>query len=169
MKILLRPPRDTDYSDIAEIFRDEAVIGNTSQMPHRDERFWRKYHEKLGDQALIVVAEMDQRVVGHLSINPDTRPRRRHTAWFGLAVHPDYQSRGIGRALMDELIHQGDNWLNLTKIELGVFADNKRALALYRRYGFAEEGRLIDDIFKDGKYCDTVLMARFHPNHGVKK
>jgi len=165
MSILLRAVRDDDYPQIPEIFVDETVIGNTSQVPHRDEAFWRNYRAKLGDQCMAIVAEVDKRVVGHMTINMDPRPRRRHIAWFGLAVHPDYQSRGVGRALVTELVHQGDNWLNLTKIELGVLAENERAIGLYRSFGFVEEGRLVDDLFKDGKYCDTILMARFRPGH----
>lgn len=165
MQITIRPVDQADYEQITAIYASEAVIGNTSQIPHRDETFWRDYRAKLGDHAVSLVAVCDERIAGHLTLCMDARPRRRHTAWFGLAVHADMHSRGIGTALMNELIHQADNWLNIMKVELGVFADNKRAIALYERFGFVEEGRLIDDIFKNGRYCDTILMARFHPEH----
>ena len=166
MKLNIRPVEDGDYPGITQIYRSEAVIGQTSQAPHRDEAFWRRYRERLGERAVSLVALVEERIVGHLSVCIDERPRRRHTAWFGVAVHADFHGRGVGRALMDELVHQADNWLNITKLELGVFADNAPAIALYRDFGFVEEGRLVDDIFKDGRYVDTILMARFHPGHG---
>lgn len=165
MEIKIRPVEESDYDQISEIYASELVISNTSQIPHRDVTFWRNYRAKLGDHAVSLVAVCDDRIAGHLNICMDARPRRRHTAWFGLAVHADMHSRGIGSALMKELLHQSDNWLNITKMELGVFADNERAIALYRRFGFVEEGRLVDDVFKNGRYCDTILMARFHPEH----
>ncbi len=165
MSITIRATHPDDYPQISEIYAHESVISNTSQIPHREEAFWRQYRDKLGDGAVTLVALIDKRVVGHMSIVMDARPRRRHTAWFGIAVHIDYHSRGVGRALMTELLHQADNWLNITKLELGVFTDNERAIELYRRFGFKEEGRLVDDIFKDGAYVDTLLMARFNPKH----
>lgn len=164
-KLTIRAVAQTDYPAITQIYETESVIGQTSQIPHRNEAFWRQYVDRMGERAVSLVAVLDERIVGHMTICMDGRPRRRHTAWFGIAVHADYQSRGIGRALMRELVHQSDNWLNIAKLELGVFADNERAIALYRDFGFVEEGRLVDDIFKNGRYCDTLLMARFHPAH----
>ena len=165
MELHIRAVADSDFPAITRIYETESVIGQTSQIPYRNEAFWRQYIERMGERAVSMVAVLDEQIVGHMTICMDGRPRRRHTAWFGIAVHADFHSRGIGRALMHELVHQADNWLNITKLELGVFADNERAIALYRAFDFVEEGRLVDDIFKDGAYCDTLVMARFHPNH----
>lgn len=159
--LTIRPVEDHDFDQIAEIYSDLNVIGNTSQIPYRTAGFWREYRKKRGDSAVALVAVLEERIVGHMTICPDDRPRRRHTAWFGLAVHADFHRRGIGRALMAELVRLADDWLNLEKIELGVLSDNPGAIALYREFGFVEEGRLRKDLFKDGQYADTVLMARF--------
>ncbi len=159
--LTIRAVCDGDFAQIAQIYDATEVIGNTSQIPYRSPEFWRAYREKRGEAATALVAVMDQRIVGHLTVCPDERPRRRHTAWFGLAVHPDFHRRGIGRALMHQLINLADNWLNLTKIELGVLASNAGAIALYREFGFVEEGCLRNDLYTDGQYVDTLLMARF--------
>ncbi len=38
---------------------------------------------------------------------------------------------------------------------------NIKAIQLYKRYGFVEEGLLINDrIHKDGNYYNTVVMGR---------
>ena len=162
--LLIRAVLDSDYEQISAIYDDIDVIGNTSQLPYRTPDFWRAYREKRGPGALPVVAVLDETVVGHMTIVPDERPRRRHVASFGIAVHRDHHRRGIGRALMRELIRLADGWLNLHKLELGVFAHNDGAIALYREFGFVEEGRLRDDLFTDGRYVDTLLMARFRAN-----
>ena len=44
-----------------------------------------------------------------------------------------------------------------------VHADNERAIALYRRMGFIEEGRHRACALKDGRYVDALFMARLHP------
>jgi RimJ/RimL family protein N-acetyltransferase len=42
-----------------------------------------------------------------------------------------------------------------------VFAHNARAVALYRKFGFEEEGRRLREYrFADGSWRDDILMAR---------
>lgn len=50
----------------------------------------------------------------------------------------------------------------IRKISLTVVETNKKAINLYRRYGFIEEGLLVNDrIHKDGNYYNTVIMGKF--------
>ena len=79
-----------------------------------------------------LVATLDDRVTGHLSLHVEPRPRRSHVATFGMAVAAGHQGRGIGSALMREMIDLCDNWLRVDRIELTVFADNKPAIAVYK-------------------------------------
>ena len=59
---------------------------------------------------------------------------------LGIAVHPDGQGQGVGHALMAALCDWADHWGQVLRIELTVFVDNTRALALYRRIGCVDEG-----------------------------
>jgi L-phenylalanine/L-methionine N-acetyltransferase len=77
-----------------------------------------------------------------------------------MAVHDDFQGRGVGSALMAAMLDLADNWLNLRRIELEVYADNAPAVRLYEKFGFAIEGTLRDFAFRDGEYVDAYLMAR---------
>jgi RimJ/RimL family protein N-acetyltransferase len=47
------------------------------------------------------------------------------------------------------------------KVYLRVFSDNDRALRLYRRLGFTEEGRLREQVYKAGVYRDVTWMGLF--------
>jgi len=58
------------------------------------------------------------------------------------------------------VIDLADRWLNLKRLELQVWSDNHRAIALYERFGFEREGLLRADAFRDGAYDDTVAMSR---------
>ena len=53
-----------------------------------------------------------------------------------------------------------DNWLDIRRLDLTVYTDNDRAIALYERFGFAREGTLRADSYRDGRYVDVLLMAR---------
>ena len=49
--------------------------------------------------------------------------------------------------------------LNIRKIDLSLLSDNAQALALYKKYGFVQEGLLKDEQYKNEKYHDVILMA----------
>ena len=48
------------------------------------------------------------------------------------------------------------------KISLTVVETNIKAINLYKKYGFIEEGVLRNDrLHKDGSYYNTIIMGRF--------
>ena len=77
-----------------------------------------------------------------------------------MTVHDAYAGRGAGTALMAALVNQADHWLNLTRLELGVYADNARAIALYERFGFEREGFHRAYSWRNGAFIDSISMAR---------
>ena len=73
---------------------------------------------------LQLVAELDGRVVGSAGLHPAPTLRRRHTAMLGISVAAEAQGHGVGRALMQAVCDYADDWAQLLRIELTVFADN---------------------------------------------
>jgi putative acetyltransferase len=53
--------------------------------------------------------------------------------------------------------------MGVLRIELTVYDDNARAIALYRKFGFEIEGRHRGYALRDGRYVDALTMARLHP------
>lgn len=82
---------------------------------------------------------------------------------LGIAVASEAQGRGVGRALMQALCDWAVHWGQVLRIELTVFTDNVRAIALYRRFGFEQEGVHRGYALRNGRYADTYSMARLHP------
>ena len=68
---------------------------------------------------------------------------------------------GVGTALMQAAVDMADHWLDLLRLELGVFVDNEPAVRLYQRFGFVIEGTLTRYAFRAGTYADVYAMARF--------
>ncbi|MDI9459477.1 MAG: GNAT family protein, partial [Bacillota bacterium] len=71
----------------------------------------------------------------------------------------EYQNKGFGTDAMKILIRLCFNQLNLYKVGLNVLSYNERALKVYRRLGFKEEGRLRQERFVDGAYHDLIIMG----------
>jgi putative acetyltransferase len=88
------------------------------------------------------------------------KDRLAHVAGLGMAVYDDYLDQGIGTALMAAAMDMADNWLNLKRVELDVYVDNKRAIHLYEKFGFVIEGTLKAQAFRDGEYVDSHPMGR---------
>lgn len=123
------------------------------------ERNWIKTH--IADDAhLIIVAEIDDRVVGQLDFMNGHRKRNSHTGEFGMGVHKDFRELGIGSFLLKALIGWAKNHSEIKKINLSVHKTNERAIAAYKKQGFQIEGTRTKDLkYPNEVYVDTVLMG----------
>jgi putative acetyltransferase len=136
-------------------------MAGTLQMPFPSAQVWRKRLSEPTEGLFSLVACVEDEVVGSLGLeNSPTRWRMRHVATIGMAVRDDWQGRGVGTALMEAALDLADNWLNLARVELTVFADNAPAIALYEKFGFEIEGTHRRYAFRDGEYIDAHSMAR---------
>ena len=62
--------------------------------------------------------------------------------------------------MLEALVELADDWYDLKRLELTVYADNAPAIALYERFGFMREGTLRAYAYRAGRYVDAVTMAR---------
>lgn len=123
-----------------------------------------KWMERIlgSDRETILVAETDSAIVGWLVFQSPGRKRLAHTGSFGMMIHRDFRGKGIGKILLGELFAWAEAHPLIEKISLGVFSTNHRAIALYKRMGFVEEGRKIKEIkLNENEYVDDVLMYKF--------
>jgi ribosomal protein S18 acetylase RimI-like enzyme len=78
---------------------------------------------------------------------------------IGMAIAREWRGRGVGSALMAAAI----DWARergLHKLSLGVFAHNAAGIALYRKYGFVEEGRRVKQYRRQsGELWDSIEMG----------
>lgn len=164
--ITIRRATVDDAAAFAALMFDENVFGNLMQMPYPTVDLWRKRLAELPADALSIVAERDGGVVGSAGLHMASPGvvRRRHVAYLGISVAVAAQGRGVGGALMQAMVDWADNWGHVLRIELQVYADNARAQALYRRYGFVLEGTHPAYALRNGAYVTSLSMARLHPN-----
>lgn len=162
MKTVIRHMEQSDLPDLLEILSHRSVVENSSQVPYLSYDQVKKMWGEPNTHAL--VAELENRVIGQMSLFLINKPREKHTASLAISVHPDFHGKGVGKQLMEVAIDQADNWLNLIRVELQVYSDNEKAINLYKKFGFETEGEQKFKNFKGGKYVNMLLMARIHPN-----
>lgn len=78
---------------------------------------------------------------------------------LGVSLSTKYQGRGLGEEATSWLIDWGFRFANLHRIALQVFSHNKRAIALYKKLGFSEEGKAREHVLFDREWHDVVHMA----------
>jgi L-phenylalanine/L-methionine N-acetyltransferase len=164
MDFTIRRAEPDDYEAIARLMGDARVYPGTLQIPFPSKEVWRKRTTELTEGDLVFVALAGDEIVGHAGIHPAGKsPRRAHAMHLGIVVAGDWQGRGVGTALMRAMVGVADGWLNVTRLELTVFADNAPAIALYRKFGFEVEGTHRGYALRDGVYADTCSMGRVRP------
>lgn len=164
--VTVRAMREADMPDLFELYNQPAFRSGTLALPYESLEAVKTWATPRSPRDLHLVAEADGRAVGAAALRP-FYGRRAHAAEFWLGVNESYAGRGIGSRLLAAIIDTAENWLNVTRIEMTVFVDNTRAIALYDRFGFEIEGTHRAASFRDGAFVDVHCMARLRPG-GVR-
>jgi RimJ/RimL family protein N-acetyltransferase len=106
-----------------------------------------------------IVAVVDGKVVGWCNVPPASRAVSAHVGDLFMGILPEWRRKGLGERLLRQALHAADAFGYL-RVELGVFAANPGAAALYRKLGFVEEGTKRNAILIDGVFHDEIIMAR---------
>jgi ribosomal protein S18 acetylase RimI-like enzyme len=107
-----------------------------------------------------LVAEINNEIVGYLTLIFGRTGKFQGNVYLtSAAVKEDMRSRGIGSKLFKEaedLARQR----NARRIEFDVFADNTRAVELYKRLGYEVEGRKRQAVQSSLGTDDLLFMAK---------
>ncbi|MEZ3500905.1 GNAT family N-acetyltransferase [Pantoea sp. KPR_PJ] len=142
------------------LYSQPDTMANTLQLPLPSLQKWQERLTTLSSAGHSLVACIEEKVVGQLTLEVMATPRRRHCATLGMGVDQRYRNRGVGKALLGAAVDLCDNWLQVTRMELTVFTDNPAAIALYRHFGFDIEGTGKGFAMRQGEMVDAHYMAR---------
>lgn len=110
--------------------------------------------------AIMISAIVDEKIVANAGFNPVFQLEKcRHRAEFGISIQKKYWGCGIGSKIMSAILEMARQ-AGYEQIELEVVTDNKRAIALYKKYGFSIFGTN-ETAFRcrDGQYQALYLMS----------
>ena len=159
--VTVRPAHPGDARAFLRFWTDivaEGVFVRSEEVRHSLPEYRRRFREPRTSWGLHAMAFQGSELAGYVGVLRERHPVTSHVASLGIAVAAAHRGRGIGVALMSEAFAWADE-VGVQKIVLSVYPHNTGAIALYRRFGFAEEGRLARHSRKSYGYEDEILMA----------
>lgn len=159
MSLRIRDIKIEDYKEISKIRKMPGVMENILSNKDEEEELIKEKIINRGKNQYWYVAEENGKVIGLGILMNHGNLRKKHVGVITLMVNSDYQNKGVGSLLMDKLINLSES-LNIIRLELCVFRDNYKAINLYNKFGFKEEGIKVKLALKNGEYIDEVMMAR---------
>lgn len=159
MSLRIRDIKIEDYKEISKIRKMPGVMENILSNKDEEEELIKEKIINRGKNQYWYVAEENGKVIGLGILMNHGNLRKKHVGVITLMVNSDYQNKGVGNLLMDKLINLSES-LNIIRLELCVFRDNYKAINLYKKFGFKEEGIKVKSALKNGEYADEIMMVR---------
>jgi L-amino acid N-acyltransferase YncA len=156
--------RDAVLSDAAAIaaIYNQGIVDRiaTLETEERAPEERQQWLAARGPRHPVVVAEVDETVVGWGSLNP-FNPRKAYdfVADFSVYTERHWRGKGVGSALLCTLITRAKQ-LNYHKMVLSAFPWNAAGMALYQKYGFRTVGVYKEQGFLDERWVDIIIMER---------
>lgn len=152
MEFAIRAMREDDRRPAALLYAAvaEERTGIGAEPPVDIERRAARF-----DPGSCILAEANGEVVGLLHLDATGFGYGE----IGMFVAGDWRGRGVGSALVEAAIALARE-LGLHKLSLSVFTHNETAIALYRKFGFVEEGRRVKQFRRtNGELWDSYEMG----------
>lgn len=149
-----------DCAAIAEIYNhavvNTAAIWNDQTVDVGNRVAWFEARAKLGYPVL--VSEENGVVTGYASFG-DWRAFDgfRHTVEHSVYVHPEYQGKGLGLALMKRLIEEAKR-IGKHVMVAGIESQNHGSIHLHSKLGFVTTGEMPQVGTKFGRWLDLTFM-----------
>jgi len=158
----IRPAILEDAEKIYDLL-NEVGIENTYFMLETEERTVAQIKGLVRQQALnrslILIAENVGDLVGVLGFVGGAFRKIFHVIEIGMAMRKDFRKSGIGSTLFREAMAWARK-RGFHRLELGVLSTNHQAIALYKKFGFQEEGIRKNRYRIEETWVDEILMAK---------
>ena len=163
MRVEIRPAKPDDLAAVHAIYSHHVLKGLASfeEVPPAREEIVRRYQDVTSSGLPWIVAQYGDRIAGYgYCALYRTRSAYRYSLEDSIYVHHEMHGRGIGSALLAELIRlcEAAGYRQL----IAVIGDSAHAASinLHAAAGFVRVGTLRSVGFKFGRWVDSVIMQR---------
>ena len=141
-----------------DISLNENILRVLPVTQDHQEKWYRKIVEDRTKIVFAIKNLKDDEHIGNTGFYNIDWVHRRTEFWI-LIGEKSYWSEGLGTECISLMLNYGFNRLNMNKIYLYVSENNTRAVNLYKKMNFVDDGRLKQHYFIDGRYIDVLVMS----------
>lgn len=157
--MLIRRATLTDAEAINRIYNQypetSTCTFDVNPLPLKDRIEWL---QNRSERHIVLVADMDDEIVGWCSISPfKVRPAYQNSVESSVYIDQKHHGKGIGRALMTQLIRNARE-LGFHTIIAGATAGHVSSIRLHESLGFVKVAEFKEVGFKFGEWHDTVYL-----------
>lgn len=167
-ELIIENAKVEDAEELTSVYN--SVIRETKYLSRGDRDGYFKIEDTLenikdyleSDKVVMLVARYKDKIVGDCHLDACLfKKRMNHRCDIGISILKDYWGLGIGGRMMSCLVEIANNE-GFEQIELNVAENNKRAIEMYKSFGFIEMGRILNAFkYSDGTYDNYVGMVKF--------
>jgi RimJ/RimL family protein N-acetyltransferase len=131
-----------------------------------EEQFIATANQREHDLVLGIALREDDRLIGGTGLR-DINAKDRH-AGFGIVIGAKEEwKKGYGTEATRLIVGHAFETLNLNRVWLHVHSFNAAGIRAYEKVGFQREGVLRQEVFREGRYWDTIAMSILREEWGA--
>ncbi|WP_424930400.1 N-acetyltransferase family protein [Amaricoccus tamworthensis] len=160
-RCIVRPSEPGDVPKIQTIYATHVLTGLATfeEVPPSVREMSARRQKTLDLKLPYLVATVNGEVVGYCYAGPyHTRHAYRFTLEDSIYLDPAIKGRGVGSALLKELIRETTELGYRQMIAVIGDTDNESSIGLHRKFDFQHVGVLDRVGFKFGRWVNVVLM-----------
>jgi len=160
--VSIRPASRRDAEAIRAIYNGEVTSSTVTfdMVPRTLDEQVQWIDDHAGGHPAVVAEDATGTVVGFGSLSPyRPRPAYAPTVEDSVYVHPDHQGRGVGKALLTELVRLAADH-GFHSVMARIVGGHEASIALHAACGFASVGVEREVGRKFGRWLDVVVMQR---------
>jgi RimJ/RimL family protein N-acetyltransferase len=140
-------------------FLNQVRNGYCDEFLHDSRQFTlnetKEWYNKTNPDFYIIESEGNS--IGYFRLSNHSTDNR--NIYIGADISPEYKGKGFGEMSYRQFIPFLFEKYNLHKISLEVLSTNNVAINLYNKLGFVVEGVKRDEVFKNGKWVNSIVMS----------
>ncbi len=118
-------------------------------------------HISIDESQVTMAIDYKDKLIGTISLvfqNDVYRKKAEIGYWIG----EKYWLKGVGTIAVEYMTRYGFDVLKLHRIYAEVFENNIGSMIVLEKNGYKREGVLRDDVYKNGKYLDTIVYGKLN-------
>lgn len=154
----LRAIVETDHEWLVDLHNDPVVLHNMTHsqpitMAHHL-AWWKKIsHDHRQIRLIFEVNGVRAGLTKFYDID-----RANQNCVLGADLHREFRGMGFAHHMWELMLDRCFNNIALHRVSLTTAEYNLAALHVYKKLGFKGEGRLVESLFRNGKFYDQIMM-----------